>query len=85
MTITLDDATEKLLRQELERGIYHEPSEVIARALMVLATAEDWLVRNRDAVNERLDESFAQAARDEGYSPDEAQAILARRKAHRAA
>ncbi len=47
------------------------------------ATEDDWLFRNRDAVNAALDQSFAQAKRSEGYAPEEFQAILDRHRAAR--
>jgi hypothetical protein len=46
---------------------------------------EDWLLRNKDAVNRALDESFAAKERGESYSMEEAEAILAQRRAARAA
>lgn len=41
---------------------------------------EDWLLRNKEAINADLDESFAQAARGEGYSTEDARALLALRR-----
>ena len=83
MAITLDPATEARIQKELARGIYASPDELITHALDRIAADEDWLLRNRDAINERLDQSFAAAERGESYSPQEAQAILAQRRADR--
>jgi len=43
------------------------------------------LSANRDAVRAKLDESFAAEARGESYSMEEAEAILAKRRAERSA
>jgi predicted transcriptional regulator len=80
MPITLDPATEARIQRELARGIYATPDELITRAIDSIAADEDWLLRNREAINERLDESFAAAERGETYSPEEAQAILGKRR-----
>ena len=37
MTVTLDAATEKQIQREIDLGHYREPSEVIARAVDLLA------------------------------------------------
>jgi Arc/MetJ-type ribon-helix-helix transcriptional regulator len=88
MSLALDPAAEARIRRELDRGRFREPAEVIAHALDLLEAeeaAEDWLLRNRDAVNQRLDVSFAQSERGESYSPEEARALLAKRQTAREA
>ena len=84
MSLVLDPATEDRIQRQLVRGPYAEPAEVINRALDLLE-ADDWLLQNREAISADLEESSAQAARGEGYSPDEAVAFLAARRAARAA
>jgi Arc/MetJ-type ribon-helix-helix transcriptional regulator len=84
MSLVLDPATEDRIQRQLERGPYAAPAELINRALDLLE-ADDWLFQNRDAINADLEESSAQAARGEGYSPEEATALLAARRAARAA
>jgi Arc/MetJ-type ribon-helix-helix transcriptional regulator len=94
MSFDLDPATEQRLQQELAAGPYRDPAELIAHALdLIQAEREsaqpvdqamnDWLLRNKDAVNARLDESFAAKERGESYSPEEAETILAERRAAR--
>jgi Arc/MetJ-type ribon-helix-helix transcriptional regulator len=89
MTLDLDPATEARLQRQLARGPYTEPSALITHLLELAEeteqTAEDWLLRNRDAIRADLDESFAAEARGESYSMEEAEAILAQRRAARAA
>jgi Arc/MetJ-type ribon-helix-helix transcriptional regulator len=85
MSLTLDSVIEQRIQRQLERGVYREPSELLAHALDLVEAEEDWLLRHREAINERLEESFAQAARGESYSAEEAERILADRRATRAA
>ena len=85
MTITLDSAIEQRIQRQLDRGAFAAPDELLAHALDLLEAEEDWLLRNREAINAGLDKSFAEAARGEGYSPDEAKVLLAQRRAARAA
>jgi Arc/MetJ-type ribon-helix-helix transcriptional regulator len=88
MAITLDAAIEQRIQRQLDRGAFREPSELLAHALDLVeaeATQEDWLLRNKEAINADLDESFAQAARGEGYSLEVAKALLADRRIARSA
>jgi hypothetical protein len=88
MAITLDAATEERIQRQLEGGTFPGPTELLAHALDLIeaeAFAEDWLTRNMDAINADLEETFAQAARGEGFSPEESRADLARHRAARAA
>jgi Arc/MetJ-type ribon-helix-helix transcriptional regulator len=86
MAITLDAATEERIQRQLDRGAFPGPTELLAHALDLLEeekAAEDWLLRNRDAINASLDESLAQTARGETYSLEESRALLARHRAAR--
>lgn len=84
MSLVLDPAAEDRIQRQLDRGPYTAPADLINRALDVLE-ADDWLLQNREAINADLEESSAQAARGEGYSPEEAMALLASRREGRAA
>ena len=77
MNLTLDAASEKRIQRELDRGHYTEASAVIAHALALLEDQEDWLLRDKDAINQRLDESHAQIHRGEGVPEQEVRKILA--------
>jgi Arc/MetJ-type ribon-helix-helix transcriptional regulator len=83
MNLALDAASEALIQRELDRGHFTSPAEVVARALELLNSQEDWFDRNRDAIAERLESSFAQIDRGEGISGDDARELLARRRAER--
>ena len=86
MAITLDAAIEQRIQRQLDRGAFREPAELLAHALDLIeaeAAQEDWLLRNKEAINADLDESFAQAERGEGYSLEQAKALLAERRTAR--
>lgn len=85
MSLALDPAIEDRIQRELARGVYTEPADLISHALDLVEAEDEWLIRNREAINERLDVSFAQAARGESHSPEEARKILAERRIARAA
>lgn len=76
MSLALDPATEQRIQRELDRGPYREPAELINHALDLLRAEEDWLLRNKDAINERLEESLAQVERGEVYTPEEVRGLL---------
>jgi predicted transcriptional regulator len=76
MSLVLDSATEQRIQRELARGPYRQPAELINRALDLLESQESWDVRNRDAIQDRLANSMAQADRGEVYSPDEVRSML---------
>jgi Arc/MetJ-type ribon-helix-helix transcriptional regulator len=76
MSLPLDPATEQRIQREIARGPYREPAELINRALDLLESQENWLLRNKDAIHQRLTESMAQATRGEVYSPEEVQSLL---------
>ncbi len=83
MDLTLDALTEQRIQREMDRGHYTAPAEVISRALDLLQAEEDWLLRNRDAIDTRLKLSLAQAEQGNSITPDEARRILADRKISR--
>jgi Arc/MetJ-type ribon-helix-helix transcriptional regulator len=85
MAITLDPMTEQRIQRQISRGAFAEPSELLAHALDLVEAEEDWLLRNKEAINADLDRTFAQAERGEGYSPEESRALLAQHRASRAA
>jgi len=88
MAITLDAAIEQRIQRQFDRGTFREPAELLAHALDLVeaeAAEEDWLLRNKEAINADLDRTFAQAERGEGYSPEQSRALLAQHRASRVA
>jgi Arc/MetJ-type ribon-helix-helix transcriptional regulator len=93
MSLVLSPATEARVLQQVATGRYAALDDLLNHALDLLeaertgeaATTQamnDWLLRNKAAINTALDESFAAKERGESYSPEEAEVLLA---AHRAA
>lgn len=74
---------EQRIQQELASGRYREASEVIAHALDLLEAERVELEERRSGLVRKLEKSFAQSERGETYSPEEARAILAERRAAR--
>jgi len=83
MALTLDPTTEQRIQRALEQGPFHEPAELINQALDLLESREQWLLRNKDAINERLEESLAQIERGEGIPGDQVREKLAQMRAAR--
>ena len=83
MGLVLDPATEQRLTQriqrEIELGHCQDAAEVITRALNLLEAQEEWLLTNKDAINQRLDESMAEIERGEGIPGDQLREVLASR------
>ena len=84
MNLTLDAESEKRIQREIDLGHYRKPVEVIAHALNLLEAEQDWFQRNKEAISDHLEESYAQAQRGETYTPEEARAELATRRANSA-
>ena len=76
MNLNLDAESAQRIERELARGHYREPAEVVARALTLLEAQEEWFQRNKDAINDRLEESAAQVKRGKFHTPEEAARIL---------
>ncbi len=72
MSLALDPQTEQRIQRHIDRGHFHDPSEVIDHALNLLDAQEEWLLRNNEAIGERIEQSAAQAERGEVYTAVEA-------------
>jgi Arc/MetJ-type ribon-helix-helix transcriptional regulator len=81
--ITLDPQTERRIQQELSRGNYTEPSDLINHALDLLNTDEHLTADDRARFDNFLDLRMAEAAKGKLYTAAEAKDILAERRAAR--
>lgn len=81
MTITLRPKHERVIAQAIQSGAYHDPDEVIARALEVLRAEDDWLYDHKDEIAEKIERGFGQFERGEFLSSAESIADMAKRKA----
>lgn len=81
MTITLRPEQEKTIAHAIQSGAYQSPEEVIARALEVLRSEDEWLAQNKEAIDEKIERGLAQIDRGEGISGEELRRRLEKRKA----
>jgi putative addiction module CopG family antidote len=77
MTITLQPEQEQLITDALQSGVYQTPDEVIKRALEMLHAGEEWLWRNRQAIDAKIHRGIEQLDRGEGISEEELDSYLA--------
>jgi len=84
MNVALDERSRQRVQREISRGHFREPAAVVARALELLDAQEGWLDQNRQAIHDRIEESFAQIERGEGVSGGEARRMLSSRRDSRA-
>jgi len=78
MTVTFDAATEARIQQQIDCGNYRDPSEVVAHAVGLIATENDFFLRNKEAMLERLEESMEQAERGQTIPGEQVREMVAR-------
>jgi Arc/MetJ-type ribon-helix-helix transcriptional regulator len=81
VTITIRPEHEHLIVEAIESGSYQSPDELIARALEVLRSEDEWLDENKTAVGEKIERAFGQFERGEFFSPAQSRAEMEKRKA----
>ena len=81
MTITIRPEHEQLIAKAIQTGACQNPDEVIARALQVLRSEDEWLDENKTAIDEKIERAFGQFQRGEFFSPEQSGIELEKRKA----
>jgi len=81
MTIQLKPEQEQRIAEALRTGAYHSPDDVINHALEVLHERDEWLIANRQAIDEKIRTGIEELERGEGIPEDELDAYLERLKA----
>ena len=81
MTITLRPEHEKVVTEAMKTGAYRNADEVISRALEILQTNEQWLRDHKQEISEKIESAFAQSARGEHFTTEEAHLDMESRKA----
>jgi Arc/MetJ-type ribon-helix-helix transcriptional regulator len=84
MALTLSPATERRIQRETARGPYTAPDDFINQLLDAFEAEPSDLAHDREALIAKLQRGSDQIDRGEAYSPEEARAILAQRRAARA-
>jgi hypothetical protein len=80
MTITLRPEQEKLIAQAMQTGAYHDPYEVIERALEVLLSEDEWLHDSKQAIADKIERAFGQFERGDFLTSKESRANMEERK-----
>jgi Arc/MetJ-type ribon-helix-helix transcriptional regulator len=81
MTIELKPEQQDRIAQALRSGAYQTPDDVIEQALEVLHERDEWLIENRQAINDKIRTGLEELDRGEGIPEDELEAHLQRLKA----
>ena len=72
---------EQLIAKAIQTGAYQSPQDVIARALQILRSEDQWLDENKAAIGEKIERAFGQFERGEFFSADQSRADMEKRKA----
>ena len=81
MTVTIRPDDEQLIAAVIRTGACQNADEVIARALEVLRSDEEWLDESRSAIGEKIDRAFEQFERGQFFSAEASKADMEARKA----
>lgn len=81
MTIRLRPEHERLIAQALATGAYDNPDDVIARALEMLHSDDEWLREHGREVSDKIDRALEQFERGEFFTDQESVADMEKRKA----
>jgi antitoxin ParD1/3/4 len=81
MTIELKPEQQQLIEEALQSGAYSNSQDVISQALEILHERDEWLIANRDGIEQKIQTGLAELERGEGIPEDELDAYLTRLKA----
>jgi Arc/MetJ-type ribon-helix-helix transcriptional regulator len=81
MTINLTPENEHLIAEAMRTGAYENPDDVISCALEMLHSQEQWLLDQKDSIEEKIEPAYGQFERGEFLSPEEFRTNMERRKA----
>jgi Arc/MetJ-type ribon-helix-helix transcriptional regulator len=80
MTITLRPEQEKQIAEAINSGAYQSAEDVIARALEILRSEDDWLESHKAEISAKIDRAFEQFERGEFLSASQSREDMVRRK-----
>ena len=81
MTVTIRPDDVQLIAAVIRTGACQNADEVIARALELLRSDEEWLDESRSAIGEKIDRAFEQFERGQFFSAEASKADMEARKA----
>jgi Arc/MetJ-type ribon-helix-helix transcriptional regulator len=76
----LTPQSEEFVNEQLERGTFRSPEEVIERALEVFRSENEWLHDHKDLIRDKIERAFGQFERGEFLSAEESRADMEQRK-----
>ena len=80
MTITLRPEHEHLIAEAMRTGAYQTPDDVIARALEMLHSEDEWLLDQKGIIEAKIERAFGQFERGEFLSAEDSRANMEKRK-----
>jgi hypothetical protein len=80
MDVHLTALSEKFVNEQLARGAFRSPEQVIERALEVLRCENEWLHDHRDLIRDKIERAFGQFENGEFLSAEESRADMEQRK-----
>ena len=81
MTVTISPEQERLIREAMQTGAYKSADEVVAHALELLRSGEQWLESEKTAIASKIETALKQFERGDVLSPEQSRADMANRKA----
>ncbi|MEQ1885007.1 MAG: type II toxin-antitoxin system ParD family antitoxin [Bryobacteraceae bacterium] len=80
MTITLNPEQEEVVRELMSSGAFASVEDAVDSALDMLKGQNDWLLANREAIEEKIRQGIEQLDRGEGIAEEDLDAYLAKLK-----
>jgi Arc/MetJ-type ribon-helix-helix transcriptional regulator len=80
MTITLRPEHEHLIAEAMRTGAYQTPDDVIARALEMLHSEDEWLLDQKGTIEAKIERAFGQFERGEFLSAEDSRKDTEKRK-----
>jgi Arc/MetJ-type ribon-helix-helix transcriptional regulator len=80
MIITLRPEHEHLIAEAMRTGAYQTPDDVIARALEMLHSEDEWLLDQKGTLEAKIERAFGQFERGEFLSAEDSRKDMEKRK-----
>jgi Arc/MetJ-type ribon-helix-helix transcriptional regulator len=80
MIITLRPEHEHLIAEAMRTGAYQTPDDVIARALEMLHSEDEWLLDQKGTIEAKIERAFGQFERGEFLSAEDSRKDTEKRK-----
>jgi Arc/MetJ-type ribon-helix-helix transcriptional regulator len=81
MTIHLTPEQEQRIADAIRTGAYKNPDDVVSHALEILHSEGQWLRKQPNSIEAKIERAFAQFERGEFFSAEESRSNMEKRKA----